>query len=282
MSWGARAVGGVIAVMTVAVATGLAGCAGTTRTTEGQFASGNASGAYAVAGAAGTAETPSNIQLRLVAAPAQSAEVSWTMTCRESGGGVGKKSDQFTLQLPTIQSLPLPAPSDSCIVLANAQLHGSGTLEVSLYNGGAPPVPASTAGASSPSTSVKVRTASAPASATSNTTAATTNPSPCNSSHSAYFRCATAAAPYCEHGRCSYPAPSSGPCASGYKPVLVPTSNVYVCQQTSLPSSATGFVPTPQQVAKAKQEQALCQRSRPTVTLRQLEEEAATSEGIQC
>jgi hypothetical protein len=43
------------------------------------------------------------------------------------------------------------------------------------------------------------------------------NPPPCNSSHNAYFRCATAAAPYCEQGQCLYPLPASGTCAPGYR-----------------------------------------------------------------
>jgi hypothetical protein len=74
-----------------------------------------------------------------------------------------------------------------------------------------------------------------------------TTPAPCNSSHSAYFRCATAAAPYCEQGQCSYPAPSSGPCASGYTRTLVPSTSAYVCQQTNTataiqpPRSPTSF-----------------------------------------
>ena len=47
----------------------------------------------------------------------------------------------------------------------------------------------------------------------------TTSPPPCNSSHIAYFRCATAAAPYCEQGQCSYPAPASA--AAGVQPKLL-------------------------------------------------------------
>jgi hypothetical protein len=77
----------------------------------------------------------SHLQLRLVSTPAQSALVSWTMTCSESVGGVGQKSGQSTLGLSTIEDLALPAPSDSCIVAANAQLSGSGTRTVVLYNG---------------------------------------------------------------------------------------------------------------------------------------------------
>jgi hypothetical protein len=90
--------------------------------------------------------SPSKIILRLVANPAQSAVVTWAMTCDESGGGVGNKSGQSTLQLPTIETLPLPAPSDSCLVSTKAQLRSTGTLNVSLYNGAAPPATTSSGG----------------------------------------------------------------------------------------------------------------------------------------
>jgi hypothetical protein len=42
------------------------------------------------------------------------------------------------------------------------------------------------------------------------------------------------------------------------------------------------FSPTPEEVAKAKQALAFCQHAQPGTTLRDLEEEAATPEGIQC
>jgi len=72
----------------------------------------------------------------------------------------------------------------------------------------------------------------APSSTTpSSTRAMPTAPPPCNSSHNAYFRCATAAAPYCEQGQCSYPAPASGPCAPGYRRTLVPSTSAFVCQK---------------------------------------------------
>ena len=127
----------------VIVVVAVAGCSPgpgnlTGKTTHGQFASGTASGDYAVAQAGGTVYSPSQVHLRLVATPPQSALVSWTMTCDESGGGVGQNSGQDTLQLPTIENLPLPAPSNSCIVAANAQLSESGTLNIALYNGNAP------------------------------------------------------------------------------------------------------------------------------------------------
>lgn len=133
--------------MTAAAITAAAGCGTPSpanplgKTTHGKFASGTAAGSYAVAQAAGSVNSPSRIQLRLVANPEQSALVSWTMTCNESSGGVGNKSGQSTLQLSTIETLPMPARSDHCIVSSNAQLHGSGNLTISLWNGSALPVP---------------------------------------------------------------------------------------------------------------------------------------------
>ena len=43
-----------------------------------------------------------------------------------------------------------------------------------------------------------------------------------------------------------------------------------------------GFTPTPAQLAKAKQALAFCRRDQPSVTLEQLEREAASAVGIQC
>ena len=98
-----------------------------------QVASGQAAGDYAVAQTSGTVSSPSTIELHLSADPPQGATVSWTMICQETGGGVGSKSGQASLQLPTRKALPLPAPSDSCDVSANAQLSGSGTLHIAIY-----------------------------------------------------------------------------------------------------------------------------------------------------
>jgi hypothetical protein len=175
-------------VASVAVAGCSAGAGNPTgKTTQGQFAQGKASGDYAVAQAGGTAYSPSHLQLRLISNPAQRALVSWTMTCTESGGGVGQKSGQSTLGLPTIEDLPLPAPSDSCIVAANAQLSGSGTLNVALYNGNVPAAastsPASEAGGGSATSSASANPpatsteSTPPAVAPTSTAASTSSPS---------------------------------------------------------------------------------------------------------
>jgi hypothetical protein len=97
-------------------------------------ATGHASGEFAIAQVAGTAENPSHLKLRLTSIPAQSAQVTWTLVCQESGGGVGSKSGQATRQLPTTEHLPLPAPSDSCTVSANAQLSRAGTVTIAIQD----------------------------------------------------------------------------------------------------------------------------------------------------
>ena len=94
--------------------------------------SGHAEGEYAIAQASGESNDPSQIALKLNATPAQSAQVSWDLVCQESGGGVGNKSGQSTLSLPTTEPLPTPSGSESCTVSANAQLSGNGTIEITI------------------------------------------------------------------------------------------------------------------------------------------------------
>lgn len=64
---------------------------------------------------------------------------------------------------------------------------------------------------------------------TDTTTSTPTSTSSCYSSHTAYFPCATASAPYCEQGQCSYPAPTSGECATGY--TLTSSGSKSICQR---------------------------------------------------
>lgn len=97
-----------------------------------QVGTGHASGDYALATASGTANNPSAIQLSITATPSQSGVVSWDLICTENGGGVGSKTGQSTLVLPTVEPLPLPAPSSSCIVSSGAQISGSGTVAISI------------------------------------------------------------------------------------------------------------------------------------------------------
>lgn len=97
-------------------------------------ATGHASGTYALATVTGTAPTPTSISLRLTASPPLSALVSWFLLCRERGGGVGEKHGESTLSLPTTEMLPLPGPSSTCSVSADAELQGGGTLTISIID----------------------------------------------------------------------------------------------------------------------------------------------------
>jgi hypothetical protein len=135
------------------------------------------------------------------------------------------------------------------------------------------------------STTATTPTATASTSTPTRTTPATTtsSPPPCNSTHIASARCATAAAPYCQQGQCSYPVPASGGCAPGYTETTVPSTSSSVCQRpVAGVTTTTPFTPTPAEVAKAEQALPECQRLQPGITLQQLEREAANPEGIQC
>lgn len=117
--------------------------------------------------------------------------------------------------------------------------------ELTYLAGGSLVAGASSAGGASATTDSTTTTSSAnsapaapsqtesapPPTATTTTPSTSTTPPPCNSSHSAYARCATAAAPYCEQGQCFYPAPPSGPCARGYRRALIPGTSNYDCQK---------------------------------------------------
>jgi len=93
---------------------------------------GHASGEYAVAYTNGTFRRPSQITLTVSASPAQSGSVDWNVVCFEDSGGVGREEGHSTMQLPTTKSLPLPAPSVSCIGSADVQLSKTGTVTISL------------------------------------------------------------------------------------------------------------------------------------------------------
>ncbi|HWF24717.1 MAG TPA: hypothetical protein VG275_04690 [Solirubrobacteraceae bacterium] len=94
--------------------------------------SGQASGEYAVAYTSGTFHNPSHIVLDVAASPAQAGSVDWNVVCFELSGGIGRKEGRATLQLPTTKTLPLPAPSHTCIGSANVQLSKSGTVTISI------------------------------------------------------------------------------------------------------------------------------------------------------
>jgi hypothetical protein len=94
--------------------------------------SGHATGQYAVAHTNGTFRHPTQIVLNIAASPAQTGSVFWAIVCTEDGGGVGRKQAQLTVQLPSTETLPLPAPSSSCIASANVQLSKSGSVTLSI------------------------------------------------------------------------------------------------------------------------------------------------------
>jgi hypothetical protein len=94
--------------------------------------SGQGSGEYAVAFTNGTFHHPSQIVLNVAASPPQTGSVDWNVVCFENSGGIGRKEGRETLQLPTTKTLPLPAPSSTCIGSANVQLSKSGTVTISI------------------------------------------------------------------------------------------------------------------------------------------------------
>jgi hypothetical protein len=93
---------------------------------------GHASGEYAVAYTSGTFHDPSQIVLQVSVSPAQPGSVDWNVVCFEKSGGIGRLEGHSTMSLPTTKTLPLPAPSHSCIGSANVQLSKTGTVTISL------------------------------------------------------------------------------------------------------------------------------------------------------
>jgi hypothetical protein len=94
--------------------------------------SGQGSGQYAVVYTNGTFHHPSAIVLDVSASPPQTGTVDWNVVCFELSGGIGRKEGRETLQLPITKTLPLPAPSSTCIGSANVQLSKSGTVSISI------------------------------------------------------------------------------------------------------------------------------------------------------
>ena len=93
---------------------------------------GHASGEYAVAYTDGTFHHPSKIVLTVSVSPAQTGSVDWNVVCFETSGGIGRNEGRATISLPTTKTLPLPAPSSSCIASANVQLSRTGNVTISI------------------------------------------------------------------------------------------------------------------------------------------------------
>jgi hypothetical protein len=123
-----------IALVLVMPAGILATAATSASATLQKVASGHASGDAAIASASGTANDPSGIFVSVTSTPPQKGLVSWTMDCTENSGGVGSKSGQNTVNIPVVETLALPGPSNhgSCDVSANVQLSGSGTVTITI------------------------------------------------------------------------------------------------------------------------------------------------------
>ena len=86
-------------------------------------------GAHATASAAGFAEKPKELWMRVSAAPKQPVTGSWNVTC--SGGKI--EMDTFKATPPYLQELRLPEKNaKSCVAGASAQLSGEGRLKVAI------------------------------------------------------------------------------------------------------------------------------------------------------
>jgi hypothetical protein len=106
--------------------------AGASKSGPHRVASGQGTGQYAVVYTNGTFHHPSAIILDIAASPPQLGTVDWSIVCFELSGGIGRKQGRETLQLPITKTLPLPAPSSTCIGSANVQLSKTGTVSISI------------------------------------------------------------------------------------------------------------------------------------------------------
>jgi len=96
-------------------------------------------GRLAVAQARGTIVSPSQVRIRVSAAPKQTVRVNWQLGCfkdRRSKIGTG----EYRTRTPDVRRIALPVSgAKSCIATASAQLtrsDRSGRIKVALYSGG--------------------------------------------------------------------------------------------------------------------------------------------------
>jgi hypothetical protein len=127
----AAAAGTLSTATAAATGPGSSGASGP-RAAPKRVVSGQGSGEYAVAYTNGTFHHPSQIILNVSASPPQTGSVDWNVVCFENSGGIGRKEGRETIQLPTTKTLPLPAPSSTCIGSANVQLSKSGSVTISI------------------------------------------------------------------------------------------------------------------------------------------------------
>jgi hypothetical protein len=91
-----------------------------------------ARGDFAICTASGSVNHPSAIYAHVHATPNQSISGAWSMTCTK-GTGAGGKSGSISGTTPVRKALRMPyAHPDWCSVAADAQLSGSGSLQISL------------------------------------------------------------------------------------------------------------------------------------------------------
>ena len=96
-------------------------------------------GRLAVAQARGTIVSPSQVRIRVSAAPKQTVRVNWQLGCfkdRRSKIGTG----EYRTRTPDVRRIALPVSgAKSCIATASAQLtrsDRSGRIKVAVYSGG--------------------------------------------------------------------------------------------------------------------------------------------------
>ena len=97
-----------------------------------QIGSCRSSGDFAICTASGSANHPLYIRVHVKANPNQHISGAWDMTCSK-GSGAGGTNDTIRGTTPRAKRLRMPfANPDSCIVAADAQLSGSGSIQVYL------------------------------------------------------------------------------------------------------------------------------------------------------
>ena len=90
------------------------------------------SGGFAICTASGSANNPLYIRVHVKASPNQHISGAWDMTCSK-GSGAGGTNGTISGTTPRAKRLRMPfANPDSCIVAADAQLSGSGSIQVYL------------------------------------------------------------------------------------------------------------------------------------------------------
>jgi hypothetical protein len=90
------------------------------------------SGDFAICTASGSVNNPLYIRAHVDASPNQQISGSWDMTCSK-GTGAGGSHGTISGTTPRAKRLRMPfANPDSCVVAADAQLSGNGSIHVYL------------------------------------------------------------------------------------------------------------------------------------------------------